>query len=168
MITGCLKWSVGMTVARVEQHCNVCLYFLYFIYSSSISPSPLFRFFSFSNLVVTMSSEVPESSTIPVTPSHPLVTANDHTSLLNVVGWFAVTVIVLIVLTRLGTRQAKSRTVGSDDAAIIISTVSAFSLKPSHFVSRSGRITNRLVSSHGADSRYVHGCEEWLGSAHGR
>ncbi|KAF2661112.1 hypothetical protein K491DRAFT_477010 [Lophiostoma macrostomum CBS 122681] len=58
-------------------------------------------------------------------PSHPFVTADDHTSLLDVVGWFCVVVIALIVLARLGTKWAKSRTVGLDDGAIILSTIFA-------------------------------------------
>ncbi|KAF2644022.1 hypothetical protein P280DRAFT_546874 [Massarina eburnea CBS 473.64] len=71
------------------------------------------------------SLEEPEHTPVPIHHSHPLVTSNDHTSLLNVVGWFSVTVIVLIVLTRLGTRRAKSRTVGLDDGSIVLSALVA-------------------------------------------
>ncbi|PVH99941.1 hypothetical protein DM02DRAFT_528014 [Periconia macrospinosa] len=72
-----------------------------------------------------MSSEEPEHTPVPIHHANPLVTENDHTSLLNVLGWFAVTVIVLIVLTRLGTRRAKSRILGLDDGFIIISVLVA-------------------------------------------
>jgi len=68
------------------------------------------------------SKETPPASTL-APPSHPFVTANDHSSLLNVVGWFSVVVIALVVLTRLGTRWAFSRTFGFDDVAIITSAV---------------------------------------------
>ncbi|KAL5372286.1 hypothetical protein DPSP01_013618 [Paraphaeosphaeria sporulosa] len=64
----------------------------------------------------------PTASPVLFTPSHPWVVENDYTSLLNVVGWFGITVIVLTVFTRLGTRQAISRTVGFDDIAIVIAT----------------------------------------------
>jgi hypothetical protein len=70
-----------------------------------------------------MSSDEHPPTASPLSPSHPHVTASDHTSLLIVVGWFSVVIIVIILLTRLGTRHAKSRTVGFDDAAIILSTV---------------------------------------------
>ncbi|KAF2689638.1 hypothetical protein K458DRAFT_358572 [Lentithecium fluviatile CBS 122367] len=72
-----------------------------------------------------MSAEESLPTSDPAPPSHPFVTADDHTSLLNVVGWFSVVVIVMTVLTRLGTRWAKSRTVGLDDGAIITSTIFA-------------------------------------------
>ena len=71
-----------------------------------------------------MSSEEPASTAAPLPPSHPFDSPVDHTSILNVLGWFCAVVITLIVLARLGTKWAKSRSVGLDDAAIILSTVS--------------------------------------------
>lgn len=63
------------------------------------------------------------SISVEMKPSHAFVTSNDHTSLLNVLGWFSIIVIVVVVLTRLGTRRAKSRTIGLDDYAIVVSAV---------------------------------------------
>ncbi|OCK81438.1 hypothetical protein K432DRAFT_434145 [Lepidopterella palustris CBS 459.81] len=66
-------------------------------------------------------------SAAPVLYSHPRDSTDDHRSLVNVVGWFLLVVVIMIILTRLGSRWAKLRSLGLDDVFIIISTVFAIS-----------------------------------------
>lgn len=51
------------------------------------------------------------------------VTADDYAPVVNVITWFLLVVNVLWVFTRLVTRLILSRSLGRDDAVIVIATV---------------------------------------------
>jgi hypothetical protein len=109
-----------------------------------------------------MSSGTAAPAAADVRPSHPFVTTKDHTSLLNVMGWFLVVVVVLVVLTRLGTRRAKSRTIGLDDYAIILSTVRSSSDMLVGFPDNATDVRDR------PDGYSICGRSEWVGPNHWR
>jgi F0F1-type ATP synthase membrane subunit a len=55
--------------------------------------------------------------------SHPLVTDRNHGSLLNMLGWFVIVCIALVVISRLGMKWAKSRKQNLDDMFVVLAMV---------------------------------------------
>ncbi|MCJ1246644.1 hypothetical protein MMC30_003853 [Trapelia coarctata] len=66
------------------------------------------------------------SSTSP--PSQPLVTPDNYAPVVNVITWFLLAVNVLWVFARLVTRLILSRSLGRDDAVIVVATTFAVAL----------------------------------------